>query len=584
MESPVNKGKQKSDYLLLLVIIVAYTSLVYYLSLMRYENFYTSNWDFGIARQLLWTGSHGYLLFETGDYSASGIMSFLQVHSTYIAIPLAYLYSVFPTASFLFVLQSSIIAISIIPFYFIARDVLSDRRFVFLSLFAYLFSFTLLSAVFYDFHWELFLPVEYLTMFYLIRKQRYALSLIPLFFGVVTLEVFPFMAAGLIIYFAYQRFGWKFLKPLTLESKEEWLKLTSIFFIIVLSYVAIRLLQFYVVPAAAGVQHASTVTIGATGFIPRGLNPTTLATSSVYWLVIYLSFGFLPFLYKRHFLLLLPWMFGSVFIVPNLSSTFGNQYTAITLPMISVGFLLGIATVKNNEKWTKLGVLIIAEILFLSAIAILLDFSRILMNPGPPRGVLAIIVVGLSFLSIFTLSKAILNIAKLRKINITKGLNTSARKITFLLVAALIVFNIAIGPLNPQNFAATAGPGYQISYTANPEFQYALSISKEIPYNATVVASDNLFPMVANNPNAYSLLWFEFNSSILPFFPFNSTHLPTFLFIDSYQGLLVPNFIQEKINDSSYGVVAYTTFNSYPGDIYLLELNYYGTTTHYDVK
>ena len=81
---------QQKKYLAIIIpVIVIIMSLISYL---RYINFYTSNWDLGIEMQMLGDSFHGYLLFEAGDFETYGVLSHLEIHSTYIALPFSFAY------------------------------------------------------------------------------------------------------------------------------------------------------------------------------------------------------------------------------------------------------------------------------------------------------------------------------------------------------------------------------------------------------------------------------------------------------------------------------------------------------------
>jgi uncharacterized membrane protein len=109
--------------LILIAIAIIYAALMSYFSFLRYTDFYTSNWDLGIAMQSLWTNTHGYLLYESGDYESFGVLSFLQVHSTYIAIPISYIYGIYPSPLLLFIIQSIFVTLSVVPIYYISKKV-----------------------------------------------------------------------------------------------------------------------------------------------------------------------------------------------------------------------------------------------------------------------------------------------------------------------------------------------------------------------------------------------------------------------------------------------------------------------------
>ena len=159
------------DYFGLFLLIISYIGIFTYFTNLRYLDFFTTNWDFGIAQQMLWTGGHGYLLLETADLSTHFSGSFLDVHSTYIALLISPLYILFPKPLFLFILQSSVLSLSIIPLFFIATDIIEDKKIIYLILGVYLLNFSLIGSLFYDFHWEIFLPLEYFTFYYFVSHK-----------------------------------------------------------------------------------------------------------------------------------------------------------------------------------------------------------------------------------------------------------------------------------------------------------------------------------------------------------------------------------------------------------------------------
>ena len=580
---PIIKRILGSDFFALAFIIIVATLLLFYLSLLRYENFYTTNWDFGIAEQLLWTGSHGYLLFETADFSTSYATSFLQIHSTYIALLISQLYAYFPTPSFLFLLQALFVSLSVIPLYFIILDKFQERYLVYLTIILYLTSFGLLSAFFYDFHWELFIPLEYLSLFYLISRRRYLLAIIPFLVGISTIEVFPLMVAGVFLYFAYSYYGFSFINPIKWHGDRDWFKLFAFFLASFVFYGFFRFFQFYILPQALNHSITSSISIANTGFLPAGVNEVSLLTSLIYWAVLYASLSFVPFLSRKHFILMLPLFIGFTFIDPNLTSGFGDQYSAISMPILIIGFSQGLSKLRADpEKETILPVLITYFSILIFAL-LFFNASVVLLNPRPPDG-----VIGLGMLSLIiplALFKSYI-IKHRAKDGVTPGKSkfTGRKRVFIIFILIVIAFNLTLGPLNTSNFSNSPNPGYWIAYAPNPEFKYASILAEKIPSTSSVLASDNLFPMVANNPNAYSLLWFPFNKKVMPNLPFNKTNLPDFVFVDSSQYFL-PNYLAQTINSSTvYGLLGFISYAGYPGNIFLYEKNYGGPPYYYNLS
>ncbi|MGA7924046.1 MAG: DUF2079 domain-containing protein, partial [Thermoplasmata archaeon] len=201
---PGGSGWRGNPGVLLLLLLVAAFSVFYFaLSLLRYTEFYATNWDLGIGMQSLWTLTQGYPANAAGNYEFVGAGSFFFIHTTYILIPVAGLYGLVPSASTLFALQAVVVASSAIPLYLIGRAARVPVWLLLVALTVYLGSFPIVSAVLFDFHWEAFILAEFLWTYYLWDRGRYWAALIPVTAGLLTLEVFPVLMVGLVVYFAY---------------------------------------------------------------------------------------------------------------------------------------------------------------------------------------------------------------------------------------------------------------------------------------------------------------------------------------------------------------------------------------------
>lgn len=574
------------DYFALFMLIISYIGIFTYLTYLRYLDFFTTNWDFGIAQQMLWTGSHGYLLMETADLTTHFSGSFLDVHSTYIALLIAPFYSLFPKPLFLLALQSSVLALSIIPLFFIVSDIIEDKKIIYLILGVYLLNFSLVGSLFYDFHWEIFLPVEYFTFYYFVSHKKYLLSVVPFIIGCGTLEVFPLLSIGVFLYFGYEYYGKNLIWPKQTLRDKNWYLLLGYFFLAILAYGIIRLLQFKVIPYLAPVSGVTvSISISSTGFIPNGISFLAFLNSLSYWIVIYLSLMFIPFLYKRHIFLLLPWFIGATFIDPILSSGFGNQYSAISIMPLIIGFVYGVEKLMSMRKYGFYIFLILIELPVLSLLLYFGNLSQVLLYQNSYLKVLEFLIILISFI-ICQIILCYHYKLKLTNIKISKLIDnqTKFKKYVLLTLTILILFSLILSPLNTENFNATPFPGYQFSYSVNPEHKVACKMANMILPNSTVVSSDNLFPLVANNVNAYALLWVPFSRNLMPNFPFNNTTLPDYIFFDTFQYSSIPIFLLNKIADKNiYGLVAKSTYEKYPGSLFLYERGYEGITTYFNV-
>lgn len=590
------------------ILIIFFTTVIFtFLSFLRYEEFYTTNWDLGINMQLLWTGSHGYLLWSTGNFSSfSGqIYSFLQVHSTYIALILSYVYAVLPGAVTLFVIQSFVLSASIIPLYLIAREIKMDGKLAIASGIFFLVNFGLISGMLYDFHWEMFIPLEFFTVFYLMMKKKYLLSLIPFAIGCATLEVFPFLMVGIVLYFIVDRYGFSFVRirdsfgknrvtkllfVISVDRKNRLLVLTALLVISLISYVLIRVLQIIVIPEILGIESHNALQ-GVTGSVTFLFIPTvtlsSASTSLVYWLILYASLGFIPILHPRHIILELPWIFNTFILSPSFSTWFGNQYAVLALAPMFLGFLFGVAKIKDMLSKGRFKALLLTPI---SAVSVFLgvlsinskEVHRLLQAPANPENyIMALSLLGLAVavaVSVYMTSRLEFRI----RLRYSWLRNRHALTVMVaLVVVGLLVFNIALSPLNTENKYATPMPGYQFSYSANPAYQYIQSLTDSIPKNAYILASDNLFPFVANDPNAYSLLWYTPPPSTFHL-PFNISNLPDYVFVDTGSIYILPSYYSDLLfNSSIYGLKGYIYYNSFPGAVYLFQKGYSGKTAVY---
>ena len=158
---------QKKYLAAIIPVVIAVMASISYI---RYLNFYTSNWDLGIEMQMLADNFHGYILYEAGDFETYGVVSHLEIHSTYIALLFSYAYQALSEPIFLFVCQALFFSLSLIPLNAISRYYgLSDKQSLIVSV-LYVTNVGFIASQMYDFHWMSLIPVELLTFFYLIAR------------------------------------------------------------------------------------------------------------------------------------------------------------------------------------------------------------------------------------------------------------------------------------------------------------------------------------------------------------------------------------------------------------------------------
>ena len=569
-------GISRKEFLQLALVVLVFTSIIFLMTSLRYMSFLDLNWDLGINMQMLWTTTHGYLLYETADRQTSGVMSFLQVNSAYIAIPIAYIYNILPNAFTLLFIQAFVISTSVIPLFYYSVLVTSDEKKSLLISIVFVAGFAVMSGIFYDFHWEAFLPVEFFTFIYFTSRRRMTGSFLVLLLGSLTLEVFPFMAGSFLLYrlFVNENLAESY-QPLKDRIRRKYPYLL-LFVVAGFIYFLIAIVDGAIVPSFVGQTSSSTHSAihSVSYLINFGVSGSTIFDSLEYWLLLFTSLGFVPFLKPKTLVILGPWIYWSVVAYPLYTTQFGVQYGIIAMALLMVPFTHGVATLSQREKN---GVHPFRFPLLLGPISLII-FALAFETTSIYINHIHIIFLSCIFL-ILGLTTAILykydlfdknNASLLRKKIAPVG------TVTYFLVL-IIVVGIVLGPLNPINTTPPGTGGYSISYEPSPSFSSMRQLTGFIGPNDTVLSTDNLFPFVANNPNAYSFFWYPTVYSHNPFFPYTNSDLPRFLLLDTSEMFTVPsNFQNYAFNTTTYGLRMEIVNQNYPGNIYLFEKGYSG--------
>lgn len=573
--------ESKNIPLILGILVSVFTAIIFVMTSLRYMSFLSLNWDLGINMQLLWTNTHGFLLFETADFETSGVRSFLQVNSAYIAIPLSHLYRIWPSAFTLLSIQAFFISLSIVPIYMFTNQRLRDTKISLLVAVIFISGFAVLSGVFYDFHWESFIPLEFFLFVWLISRRKFLLSAIVIIVGSLTLEVFPFLSASYLLYlFIFPErefFPEEVTKSVIARERVKYLALLVISGI---AYYIIGYLGGVVVPNIIG--NASTAVSASHSVVYLfnfGITSSTILNSTVYWLLLFMSLGFVPFIKFRSLVVIAPWFYWSTIALPNFyTSQFGNQYGIIAMSVLLIPFIEGLRVIidrsRRSEPAGRYSVLI--GPLSLLILAIGFETTSVFLNHGHLLFFTVVFcIIGIITVILFYKGTDLKN-TSLRVISA----RPLSRKFMIQFLLIVVVIGLVIGPLNPINTSAEGTGGYSVSFSVNPSYTYMGEISTIVGHNNTVLTTDNLFPYVANNPNAYSFFWYPRNYTQDQYFPFNSTNLPNFLLIDDSQMFTVPSYFSNiAFNTTSYGLVYEIENSNYPGNIYLFELGYHGNIT-----
>ena len=381
-------------------MVAAYTALVSELCQLRFQNFYGSSFDLGVNQQLLWTGSHGYLLYETPDFVTTGIHSFLEIHSTYIAFLVAPLYAALPYPGTLFAIESAAVGSAVFPLYLIARHRGITPALTFSLLLLFLASFAILSALLFDFHWEAFLPAELLWFYFLVRRKSYLLAALPMVLGFLTLEIFPVLVGGVVLLFLSEKVREVGLRP------REWIRDRDVRVQVLfgsaagVAYGTFLILEHLVIPALVGTSGATGVYTGVNPSYAVLVTPASLEGSAVYWFLLLASLGFLPVFSPKSLLPSLPWFVASVVFQPYYSQAFGNQYALIAVSTLAIAYVEGFAQLTRGTANPRRLVLLGSAITLGVAISNVLAFGSsesLLVTPAE----LPLVVSALAVLLLF---------------------------------------------------------------------------------------------------------------------------------------------------------------------------------------
>ncbi|MHB1708360.1 MAG: DUF2079 domain-containing protein [Thermoplasmataceae archaeon] len=574
MEKP-----KKNTYLFIVACIFAFTTLITILSYIRYVNFFTSNWDLGINIQMLSSESKGFLLYEAADFQGYGVLSHLEIHSTYVAVPISYLYNLIGSPITLFVMQALVVSAGVVPLYFIARRLDLGKNYSVFLILLYLCNFPIISSLMYDYHWISFMPVLFLSLFYFVWTDRYLYAAITIALGSCINEVFPLLALGIALYFFIDRKGLSsMLHPRNL-FKRTYLALYALVSMSIIVFLIGRYLQLDFLPSYlnnnAGILNLEKYGLPALFPSHLVLGLETLPLS--YWFILLASMCFIPILRPKLLILSLPWLYETFFLSPSYANL-SEQYNFIAVSSLIIGVAFGLKWIEQGNLTNRGKYVVLAA----PAVSVLVisanSFSAVRTNFSSIISIFIVLVAAV--IIAFLLSRLRKN-GMLRK----KLSRLESRHFIAALSVLILVFSFLAGPLNVNNDNRNIDSGYAFAYTLNPEFRSAEAVAELIPTNASVAASDNLFPLVATDPYALAFYWLPLDDlGRGGYYNFSNPEHFQYIFVDQSQCIDLPVSVTQAIDNSSiYGVYAkIITGLSYPGNITLYELNFTGTTRIYD--
>jgi uncharacterized membrane protein len=528
----------------------------------EYVNFHAGNWDLSINQQALSStilGSKPHPFYEAFNCGRHGQCSFLLVHPVFLAYGVAAVYAIAPTAFTLFSLQSLAVGLGALPLYVLATDVIGSRRLSLLVPAAYLAWVPLFLGMF-SFHWEALIPVEIFTLFLLWHRQRYLLAIPVILLAFITLEVTPVLIFFVGAFFlwpsiveAIRLFYHAFRSPWIGSSDNpskfrlwwRWIwktiRVRQVYASIALmagSLVGYVLLRLFVthggwplglppVPPAYALPLSSPNKVFAFTFAAlRGSWQQKL----VFWIVIYVTLGFIPLFAPRTLLLVLPWFVFTAFSIAPTFWRFGDQYPFIPAAALFIGFTFGLAQLFRWMSGTT---------------------PQEDREPAPSD-------TSQSSISDEGRSSPVVAHGRWALPNAGGASSSDAVRILSLSVVIIVGGNLLLNPLNPVAASIIPQLGlpfvstYQVSVGPVPDNQALQQLVSIIPQSAVVTAPLPVFTWVADDPYAYPMIP-GINVSQLPGV---SSGLPEFVLLpfDAPSIYWNTTLLGDLYNPSNFGV------------------------------
>lgn len=558
-------------FILIISIVLALITLFF--SYMRYIDFFTENWDLGINMQQLWTTTHGYLLYDSGDFEGYGVLSHLEVHSTFIAYPISYIYAMFPGPLILFTIQSFVVFLSVPVLYLLSFQITQDRKIAMMSSLIYGFNATLITAVLYDYHWLSFMPILSFSFFYFILKKNYLLASLILILGLITEEAFSFISVSILIYVYMSDIGFSLHEIVGKVRRGS--KMILLFVLSISLYLFLSYIQHNVIPQMLNNVSAIHILLSKTGqpIFPPSDIIYRIPGSLAYWFFSLSMLCFIPLFHKKTIYLVFIWLIETLIFVPHYT-TIGSQYSFVTLSLLAPAIPAGLRSIRARFSEFRL-----KRIILLLPI---IPVGFIIASSTNKFSMVFISVQSLMFTIAITIAAVILIVYFVNKLDLKKihKILINRKKMVYITFLTLILLmNFLFSPLNPENDNQVhlLGGGFKFQYAINPESKFMVDIQDKVGTSSSIVASNDLFPYIANDRFAYALSNSTYSGSTI--FPFNNTYLPTYILLSGVQEKYAFSWV---LNDlPKYGIVEEIIYDEYPGNIILWQLGFNGNATYY---
>jgi uncharacterized membrane protein len=540
----------RSPWLLLGLMIAAFTAVSCYAGAISYFDFQTRNsTDLTIFMQALTSTIRGHPapFYESYDCMDKARCSFLLVHPSpalYVVVPF---YALAPTPLTLFALQSVGVGLAAVPLYVLTRVVTGSWRKGLVAAGLFLIWAPTLGGEAFSFHLESFLPLALFTVAMLWALGRYRLGLVAALAAFLVLEIAPvfvFLIGALFLTYSLERIlvsvreSWRQrrsgtrapgpLRVLLAGVRSELgrrdvrytvgLMVASVAAFVVLflfmNVFGARLLGVPAPPLAPGLSgifyENSSPGIQSLGTISGN---SQWYYTAAFWTILYGLVAFVPLLAPRALIVSLPWI-GYTFLTDTTRFVqIGSQYTLVAAVPVFIGVAYGMARVPIPDgPWATTRP------------------SETAAGPPPPA-----------------------------RFHWRRG--RVYRAVWLAALVVVVVANVVIVPIDPllSDLGVALSDPFQDGYqdhalTVLPGFPWAEQLAGQVPSRATVTAPSAVFSLFANYPHAFVLLGANSDSEWSAL-PLNLTGGPDdVLLYPSVLHALGHNFSANLTDPSRYGM------------------------------
>lgn len=193
------KNKLSQNYMIYLIIVI-YTIVFSFVSIVKHRSFSSTAWDLGIYEQILWsTVNSGRLFWYSTELPINSGGCFFGIHFSPIFFLILPIYWIFQTTETLLILQSFFLALGALPIYWIAQRRVHRRTALLFAMVFVLYP-PLLAMNLNDFHVQTLLPAFFLFAFHYFREEEWGKYLFFVILALMTIEFVPFLVIFLGLY------------------------------------------------------------------------------------------------------------------------------------------------------------------------------------------------------------------------------------------------------------------------------------------------------------------------------------------------------------------------------------------------